>query len=284
MNRNIKKQMWKNPYNNSDKKQYNNKHCGISKENEKLCGAFRVVSGICRKACRQVVFWLFPYRCPICEDILGTSVPAVCGKCRAKIAYIREPVCIKCGKSLTFGKDREKCQDCTDKKHLFTEGRALFEYRDAAAAIYRFKYGNKREYAAAFAREIYENLGMQITGWQAEALVPVPLHRKKQRKRGYNQAKLLAEELGRLTGIPVCGDWVARCRNTVPQKELNASARQNNLKRAFKITRNDVKLSTIIIIDDIYTTGQTVDEISGLLLENGVRKIYVLTLAIGTGL
>lgn len=272
-----------NKYNNGDKKQYN-KVCIGGEEKGKAHEAFRVVSGVCRRACRQALAWLFPYRCPICEEILGTPVPAVCGKCRAKIAYIREPICIKCGKSLTFGKGREKCQDCTDKNHLFTEGRALFEYRDAAAAIYRFKYGNKREYAEAFAREIYENLGRQITGWQAEALVPVPLHRKRQRKRGYNQAQLLAAELSRLTGIPVCGDWVVRCRNTVPQKELNASARQNNLKRAFKITRNDVKLSTIIIIDDIYTTGQTVDEISGLLLGNGVRKIYVLTLAIGTGL
>ena len=114
--------------------------------------------------------------------------------------------------------------------------------------------------------------------------MPVPLHKSRMRKRGYNQARVLAGELSALTGIPVYADWIGRVEKTVPMKDLPAAERQNNLKRAFKILRNDVKLNTIIIIDDIYTTGSTIDAMSRELRNVGVRRIYFITLAIGRGI
>jgi len=94
---------------------------------------------------------------------------------------------------------------------------------------------------------------------------------------------VLASALGEQAGIPVYTNLLERCRDTAPQKELNALERQNNLKKAFKIYKNDVKLSTIIIVDDIYTTGTTVDEAASVLLAGSVKKVYVLTLASGMG-
>ena len=112
----------------------------------------------------------------------------------------------------------------------------------------------------------------------------MPIHTSKRRNRGYNQAEVLAKGLGAILHIPVENGLIRRIRKTAPMKDLSASERQNNLKRAFKICRNDVKLDTIIIIDDIYTTGSTIDAMSYELRRAGVKKIYFAALAIGRGL
>lgn len=119
---------------------------------------------------------------------------------------------------------------------------------------------------------------------EADAILPVPVHASRRRSRGYNQAELVAAELSRLTGIKMYDRLVKRVRKTTPQKELTIQERQNNLKKAFNIVENDVKLNTTVIIDDIYTTGSTIDEAARVLKEAGVQKIYFITLACGAGL
>ena len=118
----------------------------------------------------------------------------------------------------------------------------------------------------------------------ADAFIPVPLHRTRQDKRGYNQAELLARELSRLFGVPTRSDIVKRTKKTLPQKQLNAISRQNNLKKAFNIGSDVVKLNKTIIIDDIYTTGSTLDAVASELKRHGVGKIYFITLCIGEGI
>lgn len=189
---------------------------------------------------------------------------------------------MKCGKELEE-EESEYCGDCARHKHLFDRGRALFAYQSMADSIYRFKYKGRQEYAAFYAACIARQLGDWIRHCEAQALVPVPIHSAKRRARGYNQAETMARELGRITGIPVETDLVKRVRRTAPMKDLSVYERQNNLKRAFKICRNDVKLSTIIIIDDIYTTGSTIDAMSYELRRAGVKRIYFVALAIGRG-
>ena len=124
-------------------------------------------------------------------------------------------------------------------------------------------------------------LGGFIKRTDAQGLVPVPISKKRQKERGYNQAALLAEKIADMTGIPLYEDLVLRVRDTAPQKKLDAIQRQNNLKKAFKIGRNDVKLDRLILIDDIYTTGATVDAVAKVLRQYGSGKVYVLTLAAG---
>jgi len=135
-----------------------------------------------------------------------------------------------------------------------------------------------------YAADMKEKLAPQIRQMHAQAFVPIPLHKSKKRVRGYNQAEVLAKELSKQLGIPVLDNFLIRTRKTVPQKELNPAERQNNLKKAFKITENDVKLKTIILVDDIYTTGSTIDAATEVLIDSGVEKVFYLSLAIGAGL
>ena len=226
---------------------------------------------------------LFPRRCPICDKPIRPVGQLICHKCRSKLKYVSEVHCLKCGKPL--GEETEEyCDDCKQKQHKFVQGKSLYEYKTASDMIYRFKYGKRKEYAEFLGWEMAKYFEEDIRKWKAEALVPVPIHKSRKKQRGYNQAELLAIELSKRIGIPMKSDLIVRWRKTTPQKLLKQSERQNNLKKAFKIGKNDVKLSTIIIIDDIYTTGSTVDEMASLLKETGIEKIYVLTLAIGSAI
>ena len=207
----------------------------------------------------RVLSLLFPPKCPLCETVVLKD--GLCQTCRGKLKFLGD-----------MGRVR--------REHL-TEGRILMEYSGIAPAIYRFKYSGRREYAKGFAAEINRERGELIRGWNADAIMGVPLHPKRLKKRGYNQAQLLAKELSKYLRVPFYKQLVVRVRNTVPLKELNPLERQNNLKKAFKLYRNDVKLYTVIIVDDIYTTGQTVEEIAKVLQRAGVGQIYALAVAGG---
>ncbi len=115
-------------------------------------------------------------------------------------------------------------------------------------------------------------------------MIPVPIHRIRRAKRGYNQAQEYATELSKYCGIPVMSDIIKRKKSTVPLKKLGEAERKNNLKKAFIIAPNVVKLKSIIIVDDIYTTGATIDAMARLLKEAGVDSIMFVTVAIGSGL
>ncbi len=127
-------------------------------------------------------------------------------------------------------------------------------------------------------------LAEEIGRMNAEAIVPVPLHRDKLIYRGYNQAAILAKEISDYHNIPLREDLLIRVRKSEDQKKLDVFQRQNNLKKAFHIAQNDVKLKDIIVVDDVYTTGSTISTISSLLKEHGAENVYFLTLAIGKGM
>ena len=224
---------------------------------------------------------LFPLRCPICDEPVRPFGEKICPECIEKRKLLDAPYCMKCGKKLTD--DAEVCGDCVRTAHMFVRGRALYEYESVAASIYKFKYGGRQEYADFFGEELANYLGEFIQNIKPDALVPIPLHRKRQNRRGYNQAALLAEALGHYTGVPVQHDFLLRTRNTMPLKYLNPKERQNNLKKAFIIGRNDVKLKKIILVDDIYTTGSTMDEAARTLINYGVKQVYFVALACGEG-
>ena len=114
-----------------------------------------------------------------------------------------------------------------------------------------------------------------------EAVVPVPLHSSRRRKRGFNQAELLARELGRRMQIPVYARAVFRIRNTRPQKQLDGRERQENLKGAFAVSKRWNCPKSVLLVDDIYTTGSTIHRIAGLLKKAGVQKVYFMTISIG---
>ena len=225
---------------------------------------------------------LFPLRCPVCDKPVRPFGESICPECMWKKKMLTAPYCMKCGKKISD--DEEFCGDCRKVNHAFVRGRALYEYESVASSIYRFKYGGRQEYGDFFGGELACYLGNIIREIKPDVLIPIPLHKSRRRRRGYNQAALLARALGRRMGIPVWENYLIRIRKTVPLKRLNPKQRQNNLKKAFIISRNDVKLKTVILVDDIYTTGSTMDEAAKTLLDSGVEKVYFVALACGAGL
>ncbi|MBQ8815748.1 MAG: ComF family protein [Lachnospiraceae bacterium] len=223
---------------------------------------------------------LFPRRCPVCDDIAVPWGTMCCPVCQGKIRYLGSNYCMRCGKGLS-DQETEYCHDCRKYPHKFVRGRSLYRYESVAGSLFRFKYKGRQEYADFFGEELYRYLGRDIRAMQIEAVVPVPLHKSRLKERGYNQAALLGKALAKRCELAFREDIVIRHRKTVPQKQLSRKERQNNLKRAFKLTENDVKLNTLLIVDDIYTTGSTVDALAEVLLGGGVRQIYVVTLAAG---
>lgn len=221
---------------------------------------------------------LFPRRCPVCDNVVRPGGEKICLKCLGTLKPIASPWCVVCGKGLS--REEMLCEECRNgRMHAFRRARALYDYRTIAPSIYRFKYGNRREYGDFFAEELASCLGDFIREARPDGLVPIPLHPKRFRKRGYNQAEILARGIGKRLNLPVFDKILLRVKNTVPLKEQNSKERQNNLKKAFLVRKNDVKLNTIILIDDIYTTGSTVDEAALTLKNHGIENIYVLTLA-----
>ena len=233
---------------------------------------------------QKVMELLYPPRCPLCGDIVMPRGEFACPECRLTAPYVVEPKCQKCGKPLQV-EENEYCNDCGVREHCYDKGLALFEYDDMVKqSIYRFKYENKREYAAFYGVEIAKRLGHEVIAWDADVIIPIPLHKSRLRTRGYNQSQLIAARVGRELSIPVCSDLVIRQKKTIAQKQLNHIERQNNLKRAFKLSRNDVKLDTVILLDDIYTTGSTIDAVAAILKDTGVRKVFFIALSVGRGI
>ncbi len=224
---------------------------------------------------------LFPLRCPICDEPVRTFGEKICPECMTKKKMLVTPYCMKCGKKLHD--DEEYCGDCHKLNHIFARGRALYEYESVAASIYRFKYSGRQEYGDFYGEELAFYLGDFIREVQPDALIPIPLHVRRKRRRGYNQAAVLARVLGKQMDIPVRENYLIRVKNTTPLKRLNPKERQNNLKKAFIIRQNDVKLKKVMLVDDIYTTGSTMDEAARTLMDSGVEAVYFVALACGAG-
>lgn len=222
-----------------------------------------------------------PPKCVLCEKVLFVG-EQICTKCRKKLPFVGQYYCMKCGKPIE--NEKEYCAGCQRKKYYFERNVSLWTYSpQLKKSLYRFKYSNKRYYAKYYASEIYKKYGRLIFSWNIDVVVPVPLYYKKRRKRGYNQAEVLARELCKLTKLPIDTKMVVRTKNTVPQKQLNEKERQKNVKDVFQIGKSVVKLKKILLIDDIFTTGSTVNEIAKILKEAGCDSVYVVTLCVGRG-
>jgi ComF family protein len=230
---------------------------------------------------------LYPARCPLCEKILpgppGNKKYLACPACEDKLPLIVSPRCMKCGKQLSV-MEQEYCQDCSRHTHIYDRGVAAVAYCDAMRlSVHRYKYESRREYTAFYARLMYDNCAELIRQWNIDVIVPVPLYPGKKRIRGYNQAELLANELGKLLQIPVNSDILLRRLHTRPMKDLNHKERSKNLQNAFKIQQDMLQYRYILLIDDIYTTGSTIDACAEVLRAGGVEKVYYASLCIGNG-
>jgi len=229
---------------------------------------------------------LYPRRCPVCDRPVRPAVALVCPDCTQMLQRVQAPVCRRCGKPLRAVAPAlsSLCGDCRRIPHAYDRGSAVFTYHSAAGGLFRFKYGGRREYDAYYGMVMAQKLAEEYPAGTFDFLVPVPLSSQKLQKRGYNQALLLARVISERTGIPVRENILRREEDTRPMKNMGPQERQNNLKKAFHVYGNDVELSTIMPIDDIYTTGATIDACAKALYRQGARRVCFLTLAIGEDL
>ena len=230
---------------------------------------------------------LFPRRCPVCDELLEPEEveKGIHSACESKFYKIRGAVCMHCGRPID-NRNPEYCYDCMkkgDKKEAnIKQAKAIYLYKGAIKeTMYRFKYSNKREYADFFAKNAVKEYGDWIRKTGIEVIVPVPMYKKKQNKRGYNQAHSFARALSRYTQKPVDTSLVFRRIDTAPQKGLGELQRKNNLKNAFHSKKSVVQYKRILVVDDIYTTGSTAEAVALELIKLGACQIYLMTICIG---
>lgn len=189
---------------------------------------------------------------------------------------------MRCSKSIET-KEMELCFDCRHKTSHYISGRAVWSYNHSMAqSIARFKYKNKQEYAAFYGKEIARLYGKWIKDMGIQALIPVPIHKSKLRIRGYNQAELIAKEISINMGNLAVSKGLTRIKETIPQKDLVSWERLKNMESAFdgnKVLLNGLK--KVALVDDIYTTGSTVEACTKVLLRFGIEEVYFLCVCIG---
>lgn len=225
--------------------------------------------------------WIYPRRCPVCDGLLGKKEQYLCRRCAGKLKPLEEPRCRKCGRPIHSWTE-EYCGECGKERHVYDSGFPVYPYHGPVqASLMRFKYSGRQEYAAFYARAIKIYGGERLRKISPEVLVPVPVHKKKLQTRGYNQAEVLARRLAREMGLPVDTDLITRKKNTLPQKELSPEERRKNLRDAFALSHPGKKLRyrRILLVDDIYTTGSTVDVLAALLKEAGAEEVYFVAVA-----
>lgn len=208
------------------------------------------------------------------------AVHGLCGNCCEFLPFIRDPRCSVCGKPLEDTEERF-CPDCREYSHVFDQGLSVFELTlSVQDMIYQYKYDKVFSLSRTFAFFMSELL--KEAGWQADFIIPVPLHKNRLKSRGFNQAALLGDYISYHHRIPCVDNALIRSTDTKTQTGYNRQQRSDNLKNAFTVIKPDrIKDKNILLIDDVYTTGATADSCSRELRKSGAKKIYVLTIATG---
>lgn len=234
------------------------------------------------------IIWdvLYPEKCMLCGKLISASRSGVCQECTGRMPYISGDRCMKCSKK-TDGPD-SVCMDCKRHRHVYRQGYALYGYDgNMERIIAGIKYSGNRRNIDKLAKELAYHSSVYMKKWDARLIVPVPLHKSKLRKRGFNQAGIIARIIAGEYGIPYDDRLILRRKKTRPQKNLDDGERKNNLRNAFyadTVRYGRYKdLKSVIVVDDIYTSGSTVDACAAELIKAGARDVYFLALCIGNG-
>ncbi|OGO61389.1 MAG: hypothetical protein A2Z36_00340 [Chloroflexi bacterium RBG_19FT_COMBO_48_23] len=220
----------------------------------------------------KVVDFFFPRRCIGC----GKVGDFLCVDCRQKLPRILKPICKKCGKPESSG---TLCSACWGQKTEIDGIRSVFRFEGIIRqAIHDLKYRNLKSISGCLAMLIADYL--QDNPVHGGVLVPVPLHSQRLRERGYNQSGLLVRELGKLIVLPVIDDSLCRLKDSLPQaRTTTIDERRKNVKEAFACQGEELKEKNVILIDDVCTSGATLEACAVALKAGGAISVWGLTLA-----
>lgn len=223
---------------------------------------------------------LFPRHCPVCHDIVQPRGALICPECEKRLHFVEAPTCLICGREIQ-DETEELCSNCKRHHFSFERGISLLQYDQVTAdSMAKIKYLGAREYLEYYGKKAAERLGEDIYRMKPDALVPVPVHVSRRRIRGYNQAGVLAEILGKELDIPVYEDAIRRNKRTAALKSLGAGERLKSLSAAFERGVIPKDLKTVLLVDDIFTTGATMEACTRILRHAGVKTVYCLSLCI----
>jgi ComF family protein len=234
-----------------------------------------------RRHGRTALDALLPPLCLSCSAAVDTP-GALCATCWSKVEFIAPPVCACCGFPFEIDAGPEAlCAACQAKRPRYRRARAAFRYGDdSRRLVLMFKHADRLDPAPTFGRWLTQ-AGAELLA-DADLVAPVPLHRWRLLWRRYNQSAELARAVGRQSGRSVVADLLVRHRRTPPQADMNARERRLNVAGAFRINarhRALVRDKTVLLIDDVLTTGATVEACTRVLLRAGAAAVDVLCLA-----
>ena len=228
---------------------------------------------------KRIFDFLYPknYTCVVCGDDVFNNKYYVCKYCLKTLPFLTGKLCKHCSDPMVGGGDY--CKRCKAGLHYYDRAISPFVYKDTIAMLIQdFKYNNKKYLAktlASFMSEKFKTEKLYV-----DIIVPVPLCEKRLKLRGFNQSALLANEISYTLNVPAYENAVVRVKETLQQTKLNIMERQSNLKDAFVVKKKKmVKGKSVLLIDDVYTTGATSTECARMLKLAGASAVYVLTVA-----
>ena len=224
------------------------------------------------------IVFLYPAKCRVCDDFLGVAfMPYICADCWQDIQFLEPPWCDICG---TLGVNGV-CDACATSPPRYGQLRAVALYQTTLQqAIHLFKFEKKKGFARHLIQLINAHIPADCDVATYDFILPIPIHKKRLRERGFNQATLLADGIAEAAGVRVLTDTLVRKRHTVAQSSLDREARQQNIVGAFDVVEPDIiRGKRLLVIDDVFTTGATIREAVSELWTADPAEIDVLTLA-----
>ena len=236
------------------------------------------VSGL-GKYVKSVLDAIFPEKltCLVCGDELDENIEGLCKTCYEKLPFIDGKTCLKCGQPLE--NLAKYCNRCQNEEIFYKKAAAVFEYDDVLKNLmFRFKNDNQR-YLGRFLAKMLAQKYAQLN-FDADAVIYVPLHKKRLKKRGFNQAELLCKNFCKITNMPMIRGNLVKIKDTGEQKFLSKNERVKNLEKSFFVSfRSEIKGKNVLLIDDVMTTGATSNECARVLSGANAKNVYVLCIA-----
>lgn len=221
--------------------------------------------------------FVFPAVCPVCRcDVLQSG--ALCPECYAQLSFMPFKVCSVCGGSLPDGLENGVCLKCVQKKPFYNGVLSAVGYNEVSRSlIFSLKYGARFDVLPVMSRMMAQAGEVLLS--KADVLVPVPLHRRRLLSRRFNQSVLLAKGISKISDVPVDAFSLKRVKSTPKQGHLSPVARAKNVQKAFSAKEKVFHQSRVLLIDDVFTTGATVDSCAQTLKKAGAKEVGVLTFA-----
>lgn len=223
----------------------------------------------------------------IITSLFDFFLPRICASCNTKLLLNERTICNNCLDNLELAKEQRLNNEFERKfknENIISDFTSLYVFKtdsEIQNIIHSFKYNQQYQIGNFLGDQIVNHLSKTIKSWDADLIIPIPLHNLRKAERGFNQSETIAKSIGRNLAIAVNTGIIKRKRFTKTQTKLTLEERKKNISEAFSMKRkNIVKNKNIILVDDVITTGATISECGELLLDNGAKKIHALSAAI----